>query len=475
VFITIVRRDDGSLAASSSANPGEFMTVIHAAQALTSAGWQQNVRISLKQGYIDAIAAGVAPQTGDERHAVVIPGLPNLHSHAFQRGMAGLGETRGQSADSFWTWREVMYRFALSMMPEQQEAIAAQAYVEMLESGFTRVGEFHYLHHQQDGSSHGDIAEMAARIGSAAAETGINLTLLPVFYAHSSFGGAAPNDRQRRFINTRDSFARLTEVTTKLVAGLEGAVLGVAPHSLRAVTPDELAWLQTIAPDGPIHIHVAEQMQEVGDCVAWSGQRPVQWLLDHAPVDARWCLIHATHLDDGEVEHLARSGAVAGFCPVTEANLGDGIFRGREFLTAGGRFGIGTDSNVLIGAVDELRQLEYSQRLRDQSRNVLVEAGGSTGRALFDQALAGGAQALGAGASAIITGASADMLSLDMNNAGLTGKTTDQALDAWIFAAHRAVDCVWVRGRKQVAGGHHRRRDQIASRFRQAITQLMMQ
>jgi formimidoylglutamate deiminase len=451
------------------------MTAIHAAQVLTAEGWQRDVRISLKQGRIDAILAGITPQPGDEKHAVVIPGLPNLHSHAFQRGMAGLGEMRGQSADSFWTWREVMYRFALSMTPAQQEAIAAQAYVEMLEGGFTRVGEFHYLHHQMDGSPHGDIAEMVSRIGSAAAETGINLTLLPVFYAHSTFGGAAPNERQRRFINTRDSFSRLMEGANTLVADLDGAVLGIAPHSLRAVTPEELGWLQTVAPDRPIHLHVAEQMQEVDDCIQWSGRRPVQWLLDHAAVDDRWCLIHATHLDDGEIEQLARSGAVAGLCPVTEANLGDGIFRGREFLAAGGKFGIGSDSNVLIGAADELRQLEYSQRLRDQSRNVLVEAGGSTGRALFDQALAGGVQALGAGASGIRTGASADMLSLDMNNPGLTGKTIDQVLDAWIFATHSAVDCVWVRGRKQVDSGRHRQRDQIASRFRRAIMQLMAQ
>jgi formimidoylglutamate deiminase len=475
VFITIVRRDEGSLIASSSANPGEFMTAIHAAEALTAEGWQRDVRITLKDGRFDAIAAGVASQPGDDKHAIVIPGLPNLHSHAFQRGMAGLAETRGQSADSFWTWREVMYRFALSMTPEQQEAIAAQAYVEMLEGGFTRVGEFHYLHHQQDGSVHGDIAEMAARVASAAAETGINLTLLPVFYAHSSFGGAVPNERQRRFINTRDSFSRLMERAAKLAAGLDGAVLGIAPHSLRAVTPEELGWLRTIVPDGPIHIHVAEQMQEVEDCLAWSSQRPVQWLLDHAPVDHRWCLIHATHLDDGEVERLARSGAVAGLCPVTEANLGDGIFRGREFLAAGGKFGIGSDSNVLIGAADELRQLEYSQRLRDRARNVLVGAGGSTGRALFDQALAGGSQALGAGLFGIRSGASADMLSLDTDNPGLFGKTADQVLDSWIFAAHRAVDCVWTRGRKQVDKGRHRQRDQIASRFRQAIAQLMAQ
>jgi formimidoylglutamate deiminase len=466
-------RNDGSQAESSSANPGNAMTVIHAAQALTSDGWRRNLRIGIEQGMIATLAFDAVAQAGDERHAIVIPGLPNLHSHAFQRGMAGLGELRGQSADSFWTWREVMYRFALTMTPEQQEAVAAQAYAEMLETGFTRVGEFHYLHHQPDGSAHGDIAEMSARIASAAAATGIGLTLLPVFYAHASFGGLAPNERQRRFINNRDSFARLLEEAGRAVRNLEGGVLGIAPHSLRAVTPDELAWLQTLAPGGPIHIHVAEQLQEVEDCLIWCGQRPVQWLLDHAAVDGCWCLIHATHLDDGELARLGRSGAVAGLCPVTEANLGDGTFRGSEFVAAGGLFGVGTDSNVLIGVADELRQLEYSQRLRDRSRNVLAEPGGSTGRALFDRALAGGAQALGVPQCGIAVGASADLVSLDAGQPALAAKAEDQVLDAWIFAAHRAVDCVWVRGRKQVEGGRHRQAEPIARRFREAVAQLV--
>ncbi len=448
------------------------MTVLHAVQVLTSDGWKQNVRITLSKGRISALTSNAQPGPGEERHGVVLPGMPNLHSHAFQRGMAGLAETRGQSADSFWTWREVMYRFALAMTPEQQEAIAAQAYVEMLEAGFTRVGEFHYLHHRQHGSTHDDIAEMAIRIAAAADATGIRLTLLPVFYAHSSFGGAAPNERQRRFINTRDSFSRLMEGAGKLVAGLDGAVLGVAPHSLRAVTPEDLAWLQTIAPNAPIHIHVAEQVQEVADCLAWSGQRPVQWLLDHAAVDARWCLIHATHLDDAEIAGIARTGAVVGLCPITEANLGDGIFRGREFLAAGGAFGVGTDSNVLIGLADELRQLEYSQRLRDRSRNVIAPAGGSTGRALFGQAFAGGGQALGAQTLGLAVGSSADFVSLDRDHPALASKNADQILDAWVFAAQGAVDCVWVNGRKRVEGGRHRDREHVASRFRQAMAQL---
>ncbi len=451
------------------------MTVIHADQALTAQGWQRDVRIGVREGRIISLVADAPAMPDDERHGVIVPGMANLHSHAFQRGMAGLGETRGESTDSFWTWRELMYRFALTMTPEQHQAIAAQAYVEMLEGGFTRVGEFHYLHHQPDGSAYGDIAELASGIAAAATDTGINLTLLPVFYAHANFGGVAPNERQRRFINSRDSFARLMEASARLLNGLNGAILGVAPHSLRAVTPDELIWLQALRPQSPLHIHVAEQVKEVEDCLAWSGTRPVQWLLDNADVSARWCLIHATHLDDHELAGVARTGAVVGLCPVTEANLGDGIFRGREFLAAAGRFGVGTDSNVLIGVADELRQLEYSQRLQDRARNVLAGAGGSSGRALFDRALAGGGQALGSGAAGLSIGASADLLSLDMDNPGMAGMAADQMLDSWIFATHRAVDCVWIRGKKQVDGGRHCQRDGISRHFRQAMAQLRAQ
>ncbi|WP_292554079.1 formimidoylglutamate deiminase, partial [Mesorhizobium sp.] len=350
------------------------MTAIFAEQALLPDGWNNNVRITLAGGRIAAAEPGASPLTGDERHAIVLSGMSNLHSHAFQRGMAGLAELRGPSTDSFWSWREVMYRFALSMTPDQVEAVAAQLYVEMLEAGFSRVGEFHYLHHDRDGKPYGNIAEMAERIAAAAAETGIGLTLLPVFYAHSSFGGAAPNEGQRRFINDVQRFGRLLEKSRESVRSLDQAVVGVAPHSLRAATPEELDAVTAMAPDGPIHIHIAEQTKEVEDCIAWSGARPVEFLLDHAKVDRRWCLIHATHMTEAETVRMARSGAIAGLCPITEANLGDGTFTAPLFVEHGGRFGVGSDSNVLIGLPDELRQLEYSQRLAHRARNVLAVA-----------------------------------------------------------------------------------------------------
>ncbi|RUU56156.1 formimidoylglutamate deiminase, partial [Mesorhizobium sp. M7A.T.Ca.TU.009.01.1.1] len=431
------------------------MAAIFAEQALLPNGWRDNVRLTLAEGRIATVEPGATALAGDERHAILLPGMPNLHSHAFQRGMAGLAELRGPSADSFWSWREVMYRFALSMTPDQVEAVAAQLYVEMLEAGFSRVGEFHYLHHDRDGKSYANLAEMAERIAAAAGETGIGLTLLPVFYAHSSFGGAAPNQGQRRFINDVNRFSRLVEKCRELVRALNQAVVGVAPHSLRAATPQELAEVAALAPKGPIHIHIAEQVKEVEDCLAWSGARPVEFLLANAKVDKRWCLIHATHMTDAETVAMARSGAIAGLCPITEANLGDGTFAAPLFRDHGGRFGVGSDSNVLIGLPDELRQLEYSQRLAHRARNVLAVAGGSTGRALFDAALDGGSVALGAGISQIAAGASADLVSLDPKNPSLAGKSGDAILDAWIFANGGKVDCVWVHGFKQVSGGRH--------------------
>jgi formiminoglutamate deiminase len=449
------------------------MTTLFAIEALLPDGWASNVRISFDGAGTTSVEPNTVLQPTDERHAIVIPAMPNLHSHAFQRGMAGLAETRGPSADSFWSWREVMYRFALAMTPEQAEAVAAQLYVEMLEAGFGRVGEFHYLHHDRDGRPYAHIAEMAERIAAAAANTGISLTLLPVFYAHSGFGGAAPNEGQRRFINDPERFARLLDQSRRAVSKLDGAVVGVAPHSLRAVTPEELSAVATLADGGPIHIHVAEQLKEVEDCVAWSGARPVEWLLANAEIDQRWCLIHATHMTEAETDRFAASGAVAGLCPITEANLGDGVFDARRFLNAGGRFGIGSDSNVLIGVADELRQLEYSQRLARRERNVLGQANGSTGRRLFDEALRGGAQALGAGPAGIAAGNAADFVSVDAAHPTLAGKRGDAILDAWIFANGGKVDCVWARGRKLVEGGRHHKRDAIAAAFRGVMTELV--
>ena len=450
------------------------MTVLHAAQALTPTGWQADLRLTVTEGRFSALEAGAAPLPGDTRVAVLVPGLPNLHSHAFQRGMAGLAERRGPSSDTFWTWRETMYRFALRMSPDEAEAVAAQAYLEMLESGFTRVGEFHYLHHGPDGRPYGNVAEMAERIAAAASLTGLRLSLLPVLYRWSNFGGAAPNEGQRRFVSDLDLFGRLVAESRAALATLPGATLGVAPHSLRAVTPEDLSASVALAEGGPVHIHVAEQVREVEDCLAWSGARPVQWLLDHAGLGPQWCLIHATHLTPDETTRCAQSGAVAGLCPVTEASLGDGIFPAPGFVAAGGRYGIGTDSNVLVGAADELRQLEYAQRLGERQRNVLAAPGASTGRALFDAAFAGGIQALAAEAGGLKLGAPADCVALAGTDPALLERHGDALLDGWIFAAgSRAVDAVWVAGRQVVADGRHRAREAVGARYAAVLRRLM--
>ncbi|WP_237480654.1 formimidoylglutamate deiminase [Lichenibacterium dinghuense] len=447
------------------------MAAIHFDLLLTPAGWRRDVSVAVEGGRVAALEPGRVP--GAETHRIGVPGLPNIHSHAFQRGMAGLAETRGPGADSFWSWRDTMYRFALAMTPEDAEAVAAQGYAEMLESGFTRVGEFHYLHHDRDGRPYADPAEMAQRIAAAAAETGIGLTLLPVFYARAGFDGAPAGPEQRRFASTLDGYARLLEASGRALRGLDGANLGVAPHSLRAASPDELRAVAGLAEGRPVHIHVAEQEQEVADCVAQRGARPVEWLLDHAPVDGRWCLVHATHMTDAESGAMARSGAVAGLCPVTEADLGDGTFDATHFLAAGGRFGVGTDSNVAIDPAGELRQLEYSQRLARRARNVLAPPGGSTGAALFDAALAGGGAALGQGASGVAVGAPADLVSLDADHPALAGHGPGTVLDAWIFGAGRAlVDCVWVRGEKRVEGGRHVARAAVRRRYAAAMARL---
>lgn len=451
------------------------MSRLHFASALLPSGWANDVQVVITAGAIAAVTPGVAPAAGDERHAIALPGLASLHSHAFQRGMAGLAELRGGSTDTFWTWRETMYRFALAMTPDDVAAVATLLYVEMLEQGFTRVGEFHYLHHDRDGSHYADPAEMATRIAEASEASGIALTLLPSFYAHGSFGGAAPHDGQRRFICSVDQFAKLIAASRKAIANLPDANIGIAPHSLRAVAPDELMAIIPLADGGPIHIHAAEQVKEVEDCLAWSGRRPVQWLLEHAPVDQRWCLIHATHTTNEEVNAFARTGAVAGLCPITEASLGDGIFPAREFLDAGGLFGVGTDSNVLVGVADELRQLEYGQRLKHRARNVLSGgAGRSTGRTLFDNAFAGGARALAQPIAGLTPGARADIITLDAAHPSLAGRTRDAVIDGWIFATGSgAIDCVWAGGSKVVDGGRHQLRQAARERFNASVRRLV--
>lgn len=443
---------------------------IHAKSALLADGWASNVRIDIDGARIAGLTKDADASPGHDRRDVVVPALANLHSHAFQRAMAGLAETRGPSDDSFWSWRTTMYRFALSMTPDHVEAVAAQLYMEMLEAGYSRVGEFHYLHNDSDGGHYEDIAEMAGRIAAASAEAGIGLTLLPVFYAHSGFGGQTPIEGQRRFIHSPESFGRLMERCAALVHALPGAVLGIAPHSLRAATEDELRAVLPLAGTGPIHIHVAEQVKEVEDSLVFSGARPVEWLIDNMPVDGRWCFIHATHMTDDETRRMARSGAVAGLCPITEANLGDGVFNAPLFLGEGGRYGVGSDSNVLISLPEELRVLEYSQRLTRRARNVIADPGGSTGRKLFDGVRIGGNAALQS-STGLEVGGDADIVALDVSAAAHV--EGDQLLDHWIFAGGITVDAVWAGGRKRVEGGRHLHREAITRRFRTVMTDLL--
>ena len=447
--------------------------------ALLPNGWAKGVRVTpAADGRIERVEEGTEPGGADERHAIGVPGIPNVHSHAFQRGLAGLTERRGPSGDSFWTWRELMYRFVERLDPEGVEAIAALVYAEMLEGGLTHVGEFHYLHHDRDGTAFSDPGELASRIAAAAEQTGIGLTLLPTFYAHSGFGGAEPTPRQRRFINSVDSFARIVDASRSAVRALPGATVGIAPHSLRAVTPEELAAIVPLAQGEVIHIHIAEQTKEVDDCVAWSGRRPIEWLLGNQTVDERWCLVHATHATDAEVRGMATSGAVVGLCPITEANLGDGIFPAQDFLRLKGRFGIGSDSNILLDGAEELRILEYSQRLAHRARNVLASAEGrSTGRSLLDEALSGGARALHAQeprTGAIRPGAYADIVSLNASHPVLAERSGDEILDSWIFAGGRAVvDCVWRAGVKVVNNGRHHRREALLARYCRTLKGLL--
>lgn len=441
--------------------------------ALLPDGWGHDVVVGIRDGAIAEVATGVA-RAGQMGGGIALPGLASLHSHTFQRGMAGLGETRGPTSDSFWSWRQVMYRFLGALTPEDIEAIAAHAFMDMLEGGFTAVGEFHYLHHAIGGGAYANPAEHCERIAAAAATTGIGLTLLPVFYAQGGFGAQPPNEGQRRFVCDLDGFARLHEGAARAIAALPDANIGIAPHSLRAVTPDQLSALLAAHRAGPVHIHVAEQMREVEDCIAWSGRRPVEWLYDHAEVDGRWCLIHATHMTEAEGREVAASGAVAGLCPITEANLGDGIFDAPTLLDAGGFFGVGTDSNVEITAPGELRMLEYSQRLGLRARNVVPRREGqSTGAALYRGALAGGARALGRRIEGIAVGQRADFVVLDAAHPDLAGGVDDRWLDSYIFAAgSRAIEAVHVGGVEVVRGGRHHAHEAIAARYVQCMARL---
>ncbi len=432
--------------------------------AMLSEGWADNVAIEWDEA---GIITSIQTETQELTKGVCVPGMTNLHSHAFQRAMAGLAEVAGPLDDSFWTWRNVMYGFLAQLGPADVEAIAAQLYVELLKSGYTEVAEFHYLHHQTDGHAYDNPAEMSERVTAAADLSGIALCHLPVFYAHSGFGGQAPEREQRRFINSVDDFLKLSERLKRKS--------GVAFHSLRAVTAAEMEAILAASPkDCPVHIHIAEQQKEVDDCLRWSGRRPVEWLLENFAVDERWCLVHATHMSDAEARQLARTDAIAGLCPTTEANLGDGIFNIDPFLEAGGTYGIGSDSHISTSLSDELRTLEYGYRLTRQGRNFLAGgAGTSTGANLFKQALSGSAQATGRKAG-IALGSSADIIVLDPDHPSLAGRQGDQILNAWIFFnGGNPVRDVYVRGRQVIQDGHHRDEEAIAKTFRNKLAKLL--
>ena len=449
--------------------------MIFAKQAKLSTGWASNVRVTHADGRITDIAPNQTPDAHDTCVDTLLPALANLHSHSCQRAMAGMTEYRMAGKDSFWTWRDLMYRFTANLTPEHIEAIAAFVFLEMQEAGYASVGEFHYLHHQAGGATYDDLGELSSRIATAAAKTGIGLTHLPVLYTYGGAGQMPLEAGQARFGNSVDRFNDLVARARDVVAHLPAdCQVGIAPHSLRATSPDDLKAVLAAHTAGPVHIHIAEQPKEVADISAWLGARPVEWLLANADVTTNWCLIHATHMTADETTKMAKSGAVAGLCPVTEANLGDGPFNGPGYLEAGGAFGVGSDSNVLVSLTEELRTLEYSQRLRDVARNVMVVGEGSVGDTIYTGAAKGGAQALGRGAGEIAVGELADVVAIDSAAPSMCALRQDQILDGLVFAAKDdVVTDVWSAGRHAVQSGRHVKRDDIVAAYKLAMQSLM--
>lgn len=453
------------------------MQVIHAKQALTPQGWQSDLQVVMGAGgQIETV--GAQTRRADHQTALLLPAPLNLHSHTFQRAMSGLTEGRGPDAsDSFWTWRRLMFQFLRQLTPDHVQTIAAQVYMEMLEAGFGAVAEFHYLHHDVGGAPYADMAQMSKRIVAGAQEAGIGLTLLPVLYQFGGCDGRALMGGQTRFGNDPDQFLRLHSAAAQaLKSAPADYALGMAPHSLRAVSRDGLREIVAAARSGALHMHLAEQAAEVDEVRAHYGARPTEWLLENHNVDSRWCLIHCTQMTDAETRALAVTGAAAGLCPLTEASLGDGIFNGPVYVAAGGRFGIGSDSNIQISLFEELKALENSQRLRDRARAVLATQARSTGRVLLEAAAAGGAQAGGRRCGAIETGALADLIGLDDDNAFLCNRRGDAALDSLIFGGGgpASIRDVWSAGRHMVRDGRHIHRDDIEAAYKRTVRDLQM-
>ncbi|BCF88969.1 MULTISPECIES: formimidoylglutamate deiminase [Paraburkholderia] len=449
-------------------------------------GWRRNVLLQWDaQGALISVTpdaqapAGVAKASGP-----VLPGMPNLHSHAFQRAMAGLTEYRASfgtaATDNFWSWRDLMYRFAARITPEGLASIAQWLYIEMLKAGYTSVCEFHYVHHMQDGKRYANDAELAQRVVDAAGTSGIGMTMLPVLYQYAGFGAQPPRDDQRRFINTPESLLGLLD-TLRRARPEHGALrYGVAPHSLRAVSNDSLRellnGLDAMSPGAPVHIHIAEQTAEVDACVETEGARPVQWLLDRFDVDARWCLVHATHVDATETAALAKSGAIAGLCLTTEANLGDGIFPAHDYLEQKGRIGVGSDSHIGVDWRSELRLLEYGQRLSRRQRNVLASADmPRVADRLYAASLEGGALATGRVVGALREGARADFIVLDADHASIAEHANDAWLSGVVFCEHgeTPIRDVYAGGAKVVDNRRHRDEEHAYAQYRAALAELL--
>lgn len=461
-----------------------------ASRALLPEGWRHDVRIDVDAaGDIVAVQPDcsdpAAREDADERFAgPLLPGMANLHSHAFQRAMAGLAETRGPGDDDFWSWRECMYRFVARLTPDDAFAIARFLYVEMLRNGYTAVAEFHYVHNRPDGAPYPERAEMLLRHLAAARDAGIAITLLPSLYRWSNFGSRPLAPRQCRFDTDPAAVLRMVEAARRAAGTDPDVRIGVAPHSLRAADlasiEELLAGIDSIDATAPVHVHAAEQTKEVDDSVAATGQRPVQWLLAHLPVDRRWCLVHATHMTDRETTALAHSGAVAGLCPTTEANLGDGLFPILDFRAAGGAYGIGGDSHVSRDPAEELRWLEYGQRLSLRRRNLIVGGGAdpaqgtAVGSTLWAEAAVGGGRAMGRPMGAIAPGLRADLVELDADAPDLCGRSGDTVANALVFSGSTGlVRNVMVGGRWVVRDRRHRLDADVDRDYRRVVARLL--
>lgn len=452
-------------------------TALFADSARLPGRWARHVRLEIDDaGNIAGLQEDAASQPGDVRCTLLLPGMTNLHSHAFQRAMAGLTEVASAGDDDFWSWREWMYRFMARLTPDDVEAIAAQLYVENLVHGYTGMVEFHYLQNNIDGTPYERRAEMGERVRAAAAETGIAMSLLPCLYSYGGFRAQPLSEHQSRFATRVEDVLEIVEALRARATEQPDFVVGVAPHSLRAAEPAQIrALLNALPVNGPVHIHAAEQTREVDDSLDATGKRPVRLLLDTVGLDDRWCVVHATHLSDDEVRDLAASGAVVGLCPSTEADLGDGVFRFMDFTGGGGRWGIGGDSHVCRSPFEELRLLEYAQRLAVRKRNLALHADGvAIADALWDAAAAGGARASGRKTGAIQRGRRADLVSLMVDDAAADAVGAAQWLSLAVFggALARARD-VWVGGRRVVADGRHAQAESIALRFRATMRRLL--